>query len=244
MLPYRFLNWIPDSSIISIQPEGSTRECPSCYKEGTFTLRPFDDKTLSPTSDRKMAIHIPVVAVGNRLYSYWLSYQTGVDGLAQIGLSVHLAWFRVHKFTHFGSQYDSLRFDAFGDTNSMEDSFVLENTCYHISPPGYLRDQAIAATDLVQPVVCVDSLDVGTSITVSVSFIEKQKPPLPLVKVDQIIELQCSADGATSGITSLDGLFYNLIHVQNTGNIGEVTISLCTSSGEVKAYFYDEYVRK
>ena len=80
-LVIRFFNWIPDSSIILMQPEGSTTECLSCYSSGTFTLRPFDDKNLSPTPGRKMAIHIPIVAEGNTLYSYWLSYRSGVDGL-------------------------------------------------------------------------------------------------------------------------------------------------------------------
>jgi hypothetical protein len=82
----RFWNWIPDSSIILMQPEGSTTECPSCSNSGSFKLYPFDDKDVKPSSSRKMGIHIPVVKAGNRLYSYWLSYRIGNDGDAAHGL--------------------------------------------------------------------------------------------------------------------------------------------------------------
>ena len=234
----RFFNWIPDSSIILMQPEGSTNECPSCYNEGTFTLSPFDDKSIPPRSSRKMGIHIPIVVAGNRLYSYWLSYKTGVDGIAQNGLTIHLSWFDVGNY--FGASYDSLNFDAFGHSDSTEDSFVIENTCFHLAPPGYLKDRALIAGLLVQPVVCVDSVNPGTSITVSVSFLDEENPPSPTITFGQEIELQCGLGGSSTGSITLNANTNNVVHVKKTGNGGEVTLMMCTSSGTASAYFHDE----
>jgi hypothetical protein len=45
-----FYNWIPDSLIAHMQPEGGTPECPSCLSEGTFFLKAFDDWTISPAT--------------------------------------------------------------------------------------------------------------------------------------------------------------------------------------------------
>ena len=221
-----------------MQPEGPTTECPTCFKEGTFTLRPFDDKTLPPTKSRKMGIHIPIVVAGNRLYSYWLSYKTGVDGVAQNGLTVHLSWFDVGGY--FGASYDSLNFDAYGDTDTTQDSFVTENTCFHLSPPGYLKDKALVAADLVQPVACVDSVNPGTNIVVSVSFLDKDNPPPAQVAIGQQIELECTRRGSSTGTITFDGKSNNMVHVKDTGNGGEVTLRMCTSSSTVSAYFHDE----
>ena len=221
-----------------MQPEGPTKECPSCYQEGTFILSPFDDKTLPPTSSRKMGVHIPIVRSGNRLYSYWLSYKTGVDGIAQNGVTAHLSWFDVGN--HFGASYDSLNFDAFGNSDTTEDSFVIENTCFHLAPPGYLKDRALIAGYLIQPVVCVDSVDPGISITVSVTFLDEENPPPPKVTLGKIVDLQCGLEGSSSGTITLNPTMHNMVHVQNAGDGGEVTLMMCTSSGTASAYFHDE----
>ena len=49
-----------------MQTEGPAinTECPSCFSLRAFTLRPFDDKYLPSTSERKVSIHIPIVARG------------------------------------------------------------------------------------------------------------------------------------------------------------------------------------
>ena len=110
-----FFNWIPDESIILIQPEGSTTECPSCSNSGTFILKAFDDRNTAPSQSNKMAIHIPIARNQDTLYSYWLTYRgSGVGGTAAGGLSIHLSWFTLYGI--FGASYDSMNYDAFGDT--------------------------------------------------------------------------------------------------------------------------------
>ena len=222
-----------------MQPEGSTAECPSCSSSGTFTLRPFDDKNLPPTTGRKMSIHIPIVKEGNRLYSYWLSYRSGVDGLAAKGLSMHLTWFDLGG--HFGASYDSLSFDAFGNTATRMDSFAIENTCYHLNPPAFLKDQALVPSEKVQPVVCIDSVNEGSSITVTVSFLDKMNPPSPKVSIEQEVQLDCQVGGSTTGTINLNANNHNLIQVKNTGSDGNVELKMCTTSGgTASAFLYDE----
>ena len=221
-----------------MQPEGSTTECPSCASSGIFTLSPFDDKDLPPTSSRKMGIHIPVAKVDNTLYSYWLSYRSGNDGLAQNGLSVHLTWFELGGY--FGATYDSMNFDAFGDTDTTLDSFVIEDSCYHIAPPSYLKDRAFIESELVQPVVCVNSINPGTSITVTVTFQDKENPPSSQVSIGQNIELKCGSSMTSTGLVTLDASKYNLIHVKGAGYGGEVVLEMCTTKGTTSAFFYDE----
>jgi len=43
-------NWIPDSLIAHMQPEGGTPECPSCLSGGTFFLKAFDNRSISPAT--------------------------------------------------------------------------------------------------------------------------------------------------------------------------------------------------
>ena len=217
-----------------------TTECPLCSSSGTFTLRPFDDKRLPPTPERKMAIHIPIVAEGNTLYSYWFSYRSGVDGLAAKGLSMHLSWFNLGGY--FGASYDSLNFDAFGNTATRMDSFVVENTCYHLNPPAYLKDAALLPAEQMQPVVCVGSINEGSSIAVSVSFLQKLNPPLAKISIEQEVKLECKNGGSTTGTIDLDANNYNMIEVTNTGVDGNVELKMCTtlSGGTASAYFYDE----
>ncbi len=64
-----YYNWVPESSIISMQPEGSTGACPSCVASGTFTIKAFDPDNwwTSPTSRDKLGIHIPIMAVSKSI---------------------------------------------------------------------------------------------------------------------------------------------------------------------------------
>lgn len=232
-----FFNWIPDSSIILMQPEGATAECQSCLSSGTFTLRPFDDKNIPPTDSNKMGIHIPISVSGNQVYSYWFSYRSFNEKPSN-GLSVHLAWFNLHG--DFGAQYDSLNYDAFGDTETTNDSFVVEGSCYHVAPSIYLKDRVVLEdAEQVQPVVCVKSIDVGSSITVSVSFLDMNDIPEPQVSLDQEIILQCTSGGSSTGLKTLDANKYNMVHVKKTGGDGVVTWA---SSGNTQtpAFFYDK----
>jgi hypothetical protein len=234
-----FFNWIPDSSIVHMQPEGSTAECPQCLSSGTFTLRPFNDKNLVPSASTKMGIHIPITNIGNTVYSYWFSYRgTGYNGAAANGLSVHLSWFNTGGI--FGASYDSHNYDAFGDTfGTTSDSFVVDKTCYHVFPSAYMKDRDLAAVMQVQPVVCVDSIDVGNSITVTVQFIQQSTPPSPQVPFTEST-LSCSSSGADQSF-EINPNQHNLIHVTNTGSDGIVDVTLCASGGVISGYLYDSY---
>jgi hypothetical protein len=171
-------------------------------------------------------------------FIYLLNYITDSESNTNINMffhrSVHLSWFDLGG--HFGASYNSRNFDAFGDTDTTFDSFVVENTCYHLTPPGYMKDKGLMASLLVQPVVCVGSINTGSSIDVTVSFLDIDNPPSPKISFDQEIELTC---GQSSNV-SLNANNYNLIHVKNTGDGGEVELNMCASSGGAKAYFYDE----
>ena len=58
-----YFNWIPSSSVISMQPEGRTSACSSCVSSGTFTLNAFDDWSKGPAKLNDFrGIHIPVFA--------------------------------------------------------------------------------------------------------------------------------------------------------------------------------------
>ena len=56
-----FFNWVSDSNIVSLQPEGQTEECPSCVNSGTFKMKAFDDWTKVPGENDIMGIFIPVM---------------------------------------------------------------------------------------------------------------------------------------------------------------------------------------
>ncbi len=236
-----FFNWIPDSSVVHMQPEGTTSDCPNCLSSGDFVLYPFDDKDVPPTPERMMGIHIPISAVGNKLYSYWLSYRgAGVDGKAAHGLSVHFSWLSLGGV--FGATYDSTNYDAFGDTDTIFDSFVENETCYHLFPLAYIKDRVFGDVEDVQPVVCVNAIDEGTSISVSVEFLDHENPPTPPVS-PHTETLTCSASGSSMEL-ELDADKYNLIHVTDTGFDGQVELSMCSdgsgSSDIVStAFLYD-----
>ena len=232
-----FWNWIPDSSIVILQPEGPTERCPDCEIGGTYTIHPFDKPEVTPEG-RIMAIQIPIMAVATGdFYSIWLSYRSGVDGLASGGLGVHAA--RITLGGLFGGRYRAYSYDAHGSTESVFDSFVLPDTCYVIEPPLLIPEIDFPAKQVV-PQVCVDSLNVGTDITVTVSFLDpnllyqaSSRPQQP----DQ--EFDCSFDGETSITQSISGESSKLIHVSNTGSDGIIFSDLCST--DVEAYIYDSY---
>ena len=239
-------NWITDDAVVLMNPEGPTTPCPQCVQsiEG-LVLKSFDDRAVMPSSSNKMAVHIPVLGVGVKsAYSYWLSYRgAGNDGKAAGGLSIHVTRFNLSGI--FGAKYDSLSYDAFGDTSGdTSDSFVLPNTCYLVAPPGLLMDIDPAGAEQVQPIVCVDSIDTGASITISVSFLDSSSPPTPKVTLASEKEIGCSKAGTGSGDVDLDmsGGNVHLLHYVGTGRNGQISLSLCLNSGllsTVKAYFYD-----
>jgi len=165
-----FYGWVPDSSIIHMQPQGSDLNCPSCESEGKYTLYALDGNNAS----QRMGIHIPITREGNTLYSYWLSYRSGNP--AVVGLSVHISWFSNIGSGKFGAEYDSLNYDAFGDTDTNADSFVASGTCYHIAPSIKMLQIDPLAAIATQPVVCVEKLSGGESITIKVSFVASNSP--------------------------------------------------------------------
>jgi len=236
-----FFNWVPGSSIVHMQPEGSTVQCPGCLSTGTFTLTSFDNPSVVPNSStRKMGIHIPIMAIGNTVYSYWLSYRgAGYNGAAASGLSVHLSWFRLGGI--FGAEYNSQNYDAIGNTRATtSDSFVTNDSCYYIFPGGFMKDKDYVSSIQVQPVVCVNSIDVGNSITVTVDFIDVDAPPSPQVSPVKTT-LECTKSG--SSITfEADANEHNLIHVRNAGADGIVKMNMCAPVGAAfEGYFYDSF---
>ena len=60
-----FYNWVSDKSIIPMQPEGQTVECPSCLDSGTFTLKTFDDWSYLPRDNDILGVQIPIAKVYN-----------------------------------------------------------------------------------------------------------------------------------------------------------------------------------
>jgi hypothetical protein len=239
-----FYNWVKDSEIVKMQPEGSTASCPTCLSEGTFTIKPFDMRDDSPKSSDALGIHIPIATVydeyykSNFVYAYWISYRSGVDGDASHGVSIHLAWFEL--WGNYGAYYDSLIYDAFGNTDSKLDSFVIKDSCYHISPSGHMRDRDIIAAESVQPVVCVDDVNPGKDVTVTVSFLDIKTPPTPVVDVVYNPTITC-ASNAQSITTTIDNSKFNLFHFSSIGSNGIIKASLKSSAGvgAAEAYFYD-----
>jgi hypothetical protein len=244
-----FFNWITNDAVIMMQPEGESDQCPSCRSAiNKVVLKPFDDVNVRPSSSNIMAIHIPILATPNgKAYSYWLSYRgTGNDMLASGGLSVHVSWFSLGGI--FGASYDSLNYDAFGGTDeSVLDSFVVPGTCYPIAPPGLLKDLDYGAAEQVQPVACVDAVDKGKSITVSVYFLDPLQPPPITVSLGSELELECSKSGTNSSSLVLDvsNSKAHLLHYVGTGINGTIDVVLSLKSpilsATATAYFYDTY---
>jgi len=248
-----FFNWVSDSNVVHLQPEGSTVECPTCLSEGTFVISAFDRVSSPPivggSGSTVMGVHVPIAATvddADRVYSYWFSYRSGVDGAAENGLSVHLTWFDLGGL--FGASYDSMNYDAFGDTDTTDDSFVLEGTCYSVDPAAYLMDRDIVSVDAVRPLICVDSINVGSDVTITVKFLDVDDPPSNAVGVDvkTFPPLECSASNFGS-FKSYKGFAsgYKLIEVSNTGGDGVLSWQMCPENAStdtsVTAFFFDEY---
>lgn len=244
-----FFNWIPNDAIILMLPEGATIHCPSCVGSvSNLVLKAFDDKNAIPSLENKMAVHIPISASADQYgqiwaYSYWLSYRgAGVNGKASGGLVVQFSWFVLSE--PYGATYDSLNYDANGDTDSMFDSFVTPGTCYLVTPTGFMMDVDPASATQIQPIVCVDSVSPGKSIKISVSFLNPQSPPVSNVTLSSQRQLGCSKSGTSSGDIELETSTGNghLIQVKGTGSNGAIDVSLCRSSStspNAKVYFYD-----
>lgn len=236
-----YYNWVSDNNIVSMQPEGGTQECPTCMRSGTFTLKSFDNWLDEPNESDLLGIRIPVMTLYDsewetqNVYSYWLSYRTGVDGFLSEGLSVHVAWFELQKSTMTGAWFDSMNYDAFGYSDNKADSVVIAKTCYHISPAGYLSDRDIVAANMVQPIVCVESIDKGKSITVTVDFIDPNNKPTSNKPNLSVIHSPCKADVFTAN--SSDD---NLLHVTGLGKSGSMQLSVASSTGSTYTFFYDE----
>lgn len=245
-----FFGWIPDDAIVLMQPEGATEECPTCLaRVDGLVLKPFDDVNVPPSKDNLMAVHIPILASSSkRCYSYWLSYRgTGNDLAAAGGLSIHVSWFKLGGI--FGASYDSLNYDAFGDTSTTADSFVVPGTCYVVAPSPLMMDIDIAVSESIQPIVCVDDVNEGQSVTISVSFLDLDDPPETATAAATERLLGCSESGSESGDLELDvsEAKTHLLHYEGTGFGGSIDASFCVSSNtplEVTAYFYDRYVRR
>jgi hypothetical protein len=104
-----------------------------------------------------------------------------------------------------------------------------------------------ASATKVQPIVGVDSVEGGKSITISVSFLNPESPPETKVMLASQQQLVCTADGSISRKVSLDMSTENvhLIHVTGTGKNGTIDVSLCrdlATSPTAKVYFYDSEV--
>jgi len=236
-----FFNWVPESSIIIMQPEGSTNYCPNCVDSvSNLKLKTFD-KYLSPPGDSDIfGVHIPVFGLGsNKIYSYWLQYRSGNDGDAAIGLSIHASWFTLGGL--FGASYDQHNYDAHGDSVSTFDSFVLPGTCYVIEPAlAFMRIDPFSSEQVV-PKVCIKSLNQGSDITISVEFLDPSVVSLKSKEFTADGEGFCNFNNFTLATQMTSNSNY-LFQMKGTGLDGEVTVGLCPdSSNDVTAYFYDRY---
>ena len=232
-----FYNWVPDSAVVSMQPEGATKSCPLCKSSGTYNLKAFDSRSSPPVGNDIMGIHIPITTNGNVVYSYWVSYR-GENQRAAGGLSVHLVWYMLGG--DFGMTYDSLNYDVYGGSDGMDDSFVTVGTCYHISPAAYMLDRTLQGVNEVQPVICADSIDFGKSMVATISFLKTSNLPSGLSANVVSKDMSCSESSELSTLT-LDGGKFNLLHYTSTGDDGVVSLTMCPTSGFAEAYFLDSY---
>jgi len=234
-----FFNWVPDSVILLMQPEGSTGYCQKCVDSiSNFKLKAFDKYVSPPQENDTFGVHIPVFGLGdNKIYSYWLQYRSGNDGDAAIGLSVHLSW--LYLGGTFGASYDQHNYDAHGDTTTTFDSFVLPGTCYVIEPALVLMSIDPLSSEQVVPKVCVESLNEGSDITISVEFLD---PSIVALKNNEFTaddEGFCNFNNYTLD-TYISSSSNYLFQMKGTGTDGEVTVGLCPdTTNDVTAYFYD-----
>lgn len=234
-----FFNWITKDAVVTMHPDGSTASCNSCVKSITnAVLKPFDRADIVPSETNLMGVQIPVLGVGkSSTYSYWLSYRSNYTE-SRDGLSLHLI--RLNLGGTFGATLDSLNFDAVGTTSTTKDSFILNGTCYVIQQSAVLLDIDPASVEKIQPVVCVNDIVKGESITVSVSFLDYDKPKIYFESKDPLI---CKKGGIDFGETIIDVAKskVHLLEFFGSGLDGNITFSVCqeTTTGFVNAYFYD-----
>ena len=233
-----FFNWVKDTSVVKMQPEGPTAECPKCVSSGNFTIKAFDMRSTPDYSDI-LGIHIPITTKydsyynSDYVYSYWLSYRSGVDGHAK-GLSIHLTMFELYS-SYFGAYYDSLNYYANGSIDSKYHSVVENGNCYHVYPASFIKDQDLLAAEAVQPLVCVNKSNLGSDIDISVSFLDTHVTTEHQRNVTNH-NIQCG----TSDITiNLDSSQNNLMSVTGTGGDGQVTVKLCNPTFPSEAFFFD-----
>ena len=239
-----FFNWITKDAVITMNPDGPTSSCNLCVKSiDNVVLKPFDRADIVPSGSNIMAIQIPVLGIGTNIpplstYSYWLSYRSNYTESRE-GLSMHLIRFNLRNV--FGAIVDSLSFDAVGTTATNKDSFVTNGTCYVMQPPLPLMDIDPASVDKVQPVVCVNDIAKGESITISVSFLDTTIAPK--IAFEATNPLICKNGGVNFDETTLDFTKskVHLLEFLGSGLDGNITFSICqeTKQGFVNAYFYD-----
>ena len=94
------------------------------------------------------------------------------------------------------------------------------------------------SVEQLQPVICVNDIDKGKSITISVSFLNKDAPTISFKKQNT---LTCSTPSIDFGQNSIDIVDNNihLLQYDGTGQDGNITFSMClaTGSASAKAYF-------
>ena len=142
-----------------------------------------------------------------------------------------------------GAIFDSMSFDAFGNTITSRDSFILPETCYILSPTSFLKDKYDTSNigQVQQPVICVDSIIDGESAAISVSFLDDSNVSTSS-QTDTINEqFKCSEliDGQT---LVLDSNKATLIHVSGIGEDGSLDFSVCPNGDNYEnldAYFHD-----
>jgi hypothetical protein len=228
-------NWIPDSAVVVLQ---------SYTGVANLVLQAFDNPNVVPSATNIMAVHIPLLGEldNTGLFSYWLSYRgSSVAGRARKGLSVHLT--SLYGFGGpFAAYYDSVNFDAVGDTPETTDSFVLPNTCYVLTPPVMLMKVNYDEAQRIRPVVCVNDIELGASITISVSFIDpKASTTSPFLSSQQTLGCGAASSTTAKSLDASNGKRH-LLSFTGTGQEGRLALSFCRDAGStssVTAYFYD-----
>ena len=110
-----------------------------------------------------------------------------------------------------------------------------------------MKDRDPMAADEVHPLVCVNDINEGSSIDITVSFVDGQNTDER--QGQEIMTLDCSLSGGSSDAATadyeLEAKRSHLIHVVNAGSNADISMSICTdsaSSSDVLAngFLYDE----
>ncbi len=120
-----------------------------------------------------------------------------------------------------------MNFDAFGSSDDKSDSVVTANSCYVITPPPYMIDVDFIAANAVRPIICVGSVDIGSEISVTVSFLDPENPPKPTSGVAEHT-IEC-ATSSTSESYVVDSREVNSFHAKGLGDGGYLTVSSVSS---------------